>query len=78
MPLSSASRSFLMPSDSSTDLVHRKDRTVFSRLYSCFVQGITIGSAAEKLKLSELEVTVMYMRFSLGAVSAELRRYEHL
>lgn len=78
MPLSSASRSFLMPSDSSADLVHRKDRTVLSRLYSCFVQGIRIDSTAAQLKLSELEVTVMYMRFSLGAVSAELRRYEHL
>ena len=78
MPLSSASRSFLMRSDSSTDLVHRRDRTVFSRLYSCFVQGIRIESTAAQLKLSELEVTVMYMRFSLGAASAELRRYEHL
>ena len=78
MPSSSESRNCPMPSDTSADLVHRSDRTVLSRLYSCFVQGITIGSAAEKLKLSELEVTVMYMRFSLGAVSAELRRYEHL
>lgn len=67
-----------MPCEPATDLLHRRDRSVLSRLYSCFVQGITIGSAAEKLKLSELEVTVMYMRFSLGAVSAELRRYEHL
>ena len=78
MPLSSASRSFLMPSEPATDLLHRKDRTIFSRLYSCFVQGIRIDSTAAQLKLSELEVTVMYMRFSLGAVSAELRHYEHL
>ncbi|MBR2677392.1 MAG: hypothetical protein IKE28_10825 [Solobacterium sp.] len=66
-----------MPSEKTSDPVRRCDRTVLCRLYSCFVQGIGICSAAALLHLSEQEVIVSYMRFSLGEVSARLRRFEH-
>ncbi len=63
-----------MSYDSGSSL-HRLDETAVRRLFNCFVQGNRIASAAAKLQMSETEVTVWYMRFSLGEAVSELRRF---